>query len=115
MKLFAVLLMLALSATAFAQSSVHLKGTVVGFRMDSGEDRCYVAIEDTSVAYYDSGYHHIESKAMCSMAKAAFLTGLTVAVITKVENSGDTNSIASMELVRAGANPYWPPYGRKRG
>jgi len=112
MKALASLLIFLLPISA-AAGEAHLKGSVVGFRMDDGQDRCYVAIEDSSNAYYDSGYHHITNKAMCSMAKAAFLTGITVAAITNVE-LGATNSIKSMELVRVGATPYWPPYGRKR-
>lgn len=79
--------------------------------MRSAEERCYAAIADPANPYYGNGYFHIESKAMCSMAKAAFLTGISVAALGKVESSGETNSISHLEMVRAGARPYWPPYG----
>lgn len=107
-----VFLLLASMPVAATATEIHMKGPVVGFQMRAGEEKCYAAIADPANTYYGEGYFHIESKAMCSMAKAAFLTGIYVAVIGKVESSGDTNSIAALEMVRAGANPYWPPYGR---
>jgi hypothetical protein len=114
MKLPALILMAALPMAAAHAAEVKLQGPVVGFRMHAEEaTRCFMAIEDPSNNYYNSGYHHIDNKAMCSMAKAAFMTGITVVALTKVESRGDTNSISKLEMVRAGAGPYWPPYGRR--
>lgn len=110
MKLWIFILLAALPLTAVA--GVELNGPVVGFKITSSQDRCYVAINDPSDKHYDNGYHHIDNRAMCSIAKAAFMTGARVRVQTQFVYVGDTNGVASIETIRAGAAPYWPEGGK---
>ena len=89
-----------------------LNGYVIGIKMIE-EERCYVAIEDSDNAYYSGGYHHVNDRAMCSIARAAFLEGKVVAALTELADRGETNGISSIQVIAPKSSPYWPPYGRK--
>lgn len=90
-----------------------LKGAVVGFMQWKDQSRCYVAIKDSANAYYSHGYHYVEDGKLCSMANAAFLTGAKVWATAETRDTGATNEIRTIEMLRDGTLPYWPPYGAR--
>lgn len=91
-----------------SEENSKLQGTITAFKVFKGNDKCYVAIKDPTNAYYSEGFHFIDDPMICSVAKAAFLTGLKVAAVTVVRNGYEANEILSMSVVRAGSVPTWP-------
>lgn len=110
MKILMAIFIVAFSSIAHAQT-YKLKGNVVGVRQMKGDANCYVAIKDPTNRYYSEGYHHVDDRHMCAMANTAFLTGSSVWAQGKVQ-SGEANELEIIELSKASASPYWPPYGR---
>ncbi|MEV8520558.1 hypothetical protein ABZR86_12250 [Dyella marensis] len=118
MKAWLFMLMALLSMPAVAGFSLllpkitaensKLVGTITAFKVFKGNDKCYVAIKDPNNAYYSEGFHFIDDAMICSVAKAAFLTGLKVAAVTVVRSGYGANEIISMSVVRAGGVPTWP-------
>jgi len=93
-------------------NAAHLAGPIIGFEVKSGDNKCYLAIEDPTDRYYSGGYHHVEDKGICSIAKTAFMTGTKVVVETEILKMGETNKIKSIEMIRTGSVPYWPEGGK---
>lgn len=99
------------AAATVSAETYKLNGHVVGVRQSKGDAMCYVAIRDPENRYYSEGYHYVDDRYLCAMANAAFLTGAKVWAKGRVQR-GETNELEVIELSKAGASPYWPPYGK---
>jgi len=110
MRMIVAIFVTGFAAIASAQS-YKIQGPVVGIRQLKGEAKCYVAIKDPGNRYYSEGYHYVDDRQLCAMANAAYLTGSNVWAKGLVQG-GEANELEVIELSKASASPYWPPYGR---
>lgn len=112
MKIMTTIPLLFIPAIASAQT-YKLTGAVTGLMQWNSDSYCYIAVHDPSNAYYSDGYHRAMNKSHCAMVGAALLLGAEVTMAADV-GTDTTNDVRSVEIVKPGASPYWPPYGKRR-
>jgi len=109
--LFSLLIMACIGGHAHADVSsgtkYRLSGAVSGYLSDTG-GKCYIAITDSS-RYYSDGYHLIDDKQMCQLARSIYMLRGKISAVAEVRYDMDTNRITDLEATRGGT-PYWPPY-----
>jgi hypothetical protein len=110
--MIAVFIALFLAAATASAQTYQVKGSVISIQQAKGDVKCYVAIRDPANPYYSEGYHLVDDRQICAMANAAFVTGAFVRGRGKVRRDVNVNEFDGIELSKASAKPYWPPYGR---
>lgn len=96
-------------AAVSAGTKYRMSGPVSGY-LSGSEGKCYIAITSPpQYSYYSDGYHLIDDRQMCGLARAIYMLRGKISVVAEVRYDMDTNRITDLEVTRGGT-PYWPPY-----
>ncbi|MEV8521198.1 hypothetical protein ABZR86_15475 [Dyella marensis] len=106
--LFGVLLAADCGAAVIDGTLYNLRGPVSGYKTADKAGTCYVAIT-ASDWYYKDGYHFVDDRQLCKLARASYLLRSDLRARAAVRYGTDTNELVEFEATRDGA-PYWPPY-----